>query len=206
MKWIYIYGPPRTGSTYLLRQIRKKSIHSVSDWGLGMILKPFCEMPGGIDKDQFLKDLSKNLLCRSHKQEDAELDLVLKAANSNHEEFQCYMKMFGSPHRVIFTIREPSGYMNSAMKKFPEKTTQFLQDSYLRMLQLYSSVGGEILNYSDKLNTEIYQDLLLPLKFTKEEIEPFEYKGRMANEAITQEMEKKYDDFLKENHQNLIHP
>ena len=74
------------------------------------------------------------------------------------------------------------------------------------MLQLYPSVGGEILNYSDKLNTEIYQDLLLPLKFTKEEIEPFEYKGRMANEAITQEMEKKYDDFLKENHQNLIHP
>ena len=57
LKWIYIYGPPRTGSTYLLRQIRKKSIHSISDWGLGMILKPFAGMPGGIDKDRLFLTL-----------------------------------------------------------------------------------------------------------------------------------------------------
>ena len=77
LKWIYIYGPPRTGSSYLLRQIRKKSIHSVSDWGLGVILKPFVAMPGGIDKDRFLCDLAKNLLDRSRKNEQGELDLEL---------------------------------------------------------------------------------------------------------------------------------
>ena len=122
-KWIFIYGPPRTGSTYLLRQIRNHSIHSVSDWGLGLILKPFISMPGGIDKKKFLEDLRRNLLSRSKRNAGGHFDLVLKAANGNLEEFECYKEMFGLPERIIFTIREPSGYMSSAHKKFSRKNT-----------------------------------------------------------------------------------
>ena len=101
-------------------------------------------MPGGIDKQKFLEDLRRNLLSRSKRNSGGHFDLVLKAANGNLEEFECYKEMFGLPERIIFTIREPSGYMSSAHKKFPEKTLSHLQRSYLRMMTLYHSIGGEI--------------------------------------------------------------
>ena len=206
LKWIYIYGPPRTGSTYLLRQIRKKSIHSVSDWGLGVILKPFVAMPGGIDKDRFLCDLAKNLLDRSRKNEQGELDLVLKAANGNFEEFEGYKKMFGFPLRIIFSVREPSGYMSSAIKKFPEEPVEFLQDSYLKMLQLYPSIGGDIIDYNQNLGSQCYQKFLLPLEFPDNEIETFEYKGTPADHLMTDEMKNSYQEFLRENQDKVFKP
>ena len=204
LKWIYIYGPPRTGSTYLLRQIRKKSIHSVSDWGLGMILKPFAGMPGGIDKDRFLCDLAKNLLDRSRKNEQGELDLVLKAANANFEEFEGYKQMFGFPQRIIFSVREPSGYMSSAIKKFPEEPVVFLQGSYLKMLQLYPSIGGDIIDYNQNLRSQCYQKFLLPLEFSDNEIETFEYKGTPADHLVTDKMRNSYQKFLRENQDKVF--
>ncbi len=204
LKWIYVYGPPRTGSTYLLRQIRNKAIHSVSDWGLGMILQPFAQMPGGIDKSRFLQDLAENLLRRSRKRETGEIDLVLKAANSNLEEFECYLKMFGPPQRIFFTIREPAGYMSSASKKFPDKKIDFLQASYLRMLALYPSIGGDVLNYSENLCPADYRRLLLPLNFEEDEIEPFEYRGTRTEHLVHGEMRSAYEEFLQKNANKVL--
>lgn len=203
-KWIFIYGPPRTGSTYLLRQIRNHSIHSVSDWGLGLILKPFISMPGGIDKQKFLEDLRRNLLSRSKRNSGGHFDLVLKAANGNLEEFECYKEMFGLPERIIFTIREPSGYMSSAHKKFPEKTLPHLQRSYLRMMTLYHSIGGEILDYSDSLSTKSYLSFLLPLRFSKGEIERFQYKGSKADHLVKEKMIVAYRKFIQKNRDKVF--
>lgn len=203
-KWIFIYGPPRTGSTYLLRQIRNHSIHSVSDWGLGSILKPFNSMPGGIDKKKFLEDLTVNLLSRSQRNSRGHFDLVLKAANGNLEEFQCYKEMFGQPERIIFTIREPSGYMSSAHKKFPNKTLSHLQRSYLRMMKLYQSIGGEILDYSPLLSTKSYRVLLHDLGLIKGEIERFQFKGSKADDLVNDRMIGNYRNFIRKNREKAF--
>ena len=204
LHWVYIYGPPRTGSTYLLRQFRKKAIHSVSDWGLGMILKPFVYMPGGIDKNRLLKDLSENLLHRSRKNKTGEIELVLKAANANFEEYQCYNQMFGLPARTIFTVREPSGYMSSARKKFPEESIAFLQKSYLKMLVLYSRIGGEIIDYNSTLDQEFYRKFLLPLKYKYGELESFEFKGKKADHLVKEKMIVAYRKFIQKNRDKVF--
>tara|TARA_B100001093_G_C26858943_1_gene1028896 strand:+ start:8942 stop:9577 length:636 start_codon:yes stop_codon:yes gene_type:complete len=198
-KWIFIYGPGRTGSTYLLRLIRKVAKCSVSDWGLGSILKPFTSMPGGIDKEKFLQDLAKNLLESSRRNDVGQLDLVIKSASGNAEEFECYQKMFGPAQRVIFTIREPSGYMASAIRKFSDHNIEDLQISYLTMLSLYQCIGGEIFDYKSKLKTENYLNFLSPLNFESEGLEIFEFKGKKADDLVTEEMNSAYEILLREN-------
>ena len=199
MKWIFIYGPPRTGSTYLLRLIREVCNCSVSDWGLGAILKPFVETVGGIDKERFLQDLAKNLIDSSKIRNNQEIDLVIKSANGNTEEFRCYQKMFCEPMRIIFTIREPSSYMASATKKFPDSELESLQTCYERMLDIYSEIGGDIFNYHANLTTQEYLDFLKPLDLNKGKIEDFNYNGIKADHLTTAQMITKYHSFLSRN-------
>lgn len=199
MKWIFIYGPGRTGSTYLLRIIREVSKCSVSDWGLGSILKPFKTMPNGIDKKRFLEDLARNLIDSSRRNEKGQIDLVIKSATGNADEFDCYEKMFGPAERIIFTIREPSGYMASAAKKFPNLKIEDLQISYLRMISLFPDIQGEIFNYCSNLKIENYLKFLTPLKFDKNKLEKFEFKGGEALQLTTREMHVEYKRFLQLN-------
>jgi len=202
-KWIFIYGPGRTGSTYLLRLVREVAKCSASDWGLGSILSPFIAMPEGIDKKRFLRELGNNLLDSSKRNDEGQIDLVIKSACGNAAEFECYEKMFGPAERVIFTIREPSGYMASAVKKFPRHEINELQEAYIKMMAVYGKIKGEILDYERNLKTSSYLDFLQPLNFDETTIEKFVFKGNKADHFVTQEMHSTYKMFLQEN-QNLV--
>ncbi len=202
-KWIFIYGAGRTGSTYLLRVVRSISVHSISDWGLGTILNPLVKMANGIDKERFLHDLAENILDSSKKNERGQLDLVIKSAGGSAAEFECYEKMFGPAERVIFTVREPSGYMASAVKKFPRHEINELQEAYIKMMAVYGKIKGEILDYKRNLKTSSYLDFLQPLNFDETTIEKFVFKGNKADHFVTQEMHSSYKKFLLEN-QKLV--
>ena len=153
-------------------------------------------MVGGIDKDRFLRDLASNILDSSKRNDNGQLDLVIKSASGNAEEFECYQKMFGVPQKIIFTIREPSGYMALAVKKFPDHDIENLRHSYLRMMSLYPTVGGHIFNYGPDLGLSDYLKFLQPLDFSKVQLENFEYKGSQADHLVTTEMKSSYLDFL----------
>ena len=204
MKWIFIYGPGRSGSTYLLRLIREVADCSVSDWGLGSILRPLLNTVGGIDKERFLNDLRSNLLESSKRNDNGQLDIVIKSASGNAEEFECYKKMFGNPLMLIFTIREPSGYMASALKKFPHLSMEELRQSYLQMFEVYAEVGGQIFDYLPNSKLEDYLSFLKILDFRNVEVEPFVYRGSKADDLITQEMSEAYEAFLRDNSENLF--
>ena len=96
--------------------------------------------------------------------------------------------------------------MSSAIKKFPDEPVEFLQDSYLKMLQLYPSIGGDIIDYNQNLGSQCYQKFLLPLEFPDNEIETFEYKGTPADHLITDEMKNSYQEFLRENQDKVFKP
>ena len=112
--------------------------------------------------------------------------------------------MFGQPERIIFTIREPSGYMSSAHKKFPKKTLSHLQRSYLRMMKLYQSIGGEILDYSPLLSTNSYRVLLHHLGLIKGEIERFQFKGSKADDLVNDRMIGDYRKFIRKNREKAF--
>ena len=72
LTWWLIYGPPRSGTTHILRMVKACSTLYVSDWGLAPILDPvpdWLKIRSSSDFDyirfdygRFLENISNNIL------------------------------------------------------------------------------------------------------------------------------------------------
>lgn len=204
LKWCFIYGPGRSGTSYMNKMVRSVSKLAVGDWGLGYMLNNF-EKVVGIDKERFLKELSNNILDNAKLGQGNQLDLVYKQANVSWEEYEILVKMWGKPEKIIFCLREPSGYIASAQKKFRESSLELLQNDYVYNLQRYEKIGGDIFEYSEKLTLDDYINFLSPLQFNKMLLENFVYSGEYKQEDATEQMWSAYY-HLKEKHQGKIYP
>ncbi|WP_107667476.1 hypothetical protein [Cyanothece sp. BG0011] len=203
LRWWYIYGNSRSGTSYITRLIGNQSKLSISDWGLGYILNDSFDKVQGIDRDRLLKDIANNILDHANLSLGNELDLVLKQAHATYPDYRLLVKMFGEPERKIFCFREPSGFMASSKKKFPDQTIENLQDRYLRDFQVYERVKGDIIEYNKSLTIDDYLRFLQPLKFDNKSIEKFFYKGKSNPEDATQEMWLAYRRFKEVHKDNL---
>ena len=204
LRWWYIYGLSRSGTTYMTVLIRNASKLCVSDWGLGRMLNQF-NLIKGIDKDRLLEDLASNILDNANLGQGNQLDLVFKQANGSFEEYQLLVKMFGEPERKIFCFREPAGYIASAQKKF-KSTLEALQDAYIRNLKRYEEIGGDIIEYSKDLTLDDYLIFLEPLKLNKMFFENFSYTGESKPEDTTEEMWSVYNSFKEINIAKIYKP
>lgn len=104
--------------------------------------------------------------------------------------------MWGPPERVIFCIRQPDTYINSAVRKFAATPLVSLQQAYINVFARYPDIAGDIFEYGPELTLEDYRAFLQPLRLG-EKLEPFTHKGVPAPEQTTPEMWAAYDEFRR---------
>ncbi len=198
LRWWLVYGPPRSGTSYVMRLIKTCSRLYVSDWGLGMFLAhipdwlQFSSHPLhdyiAFDPDRLLHDISSNILDNAYAGDGDQLDLIYKQAGMRPRVIQTLGRMWGPPERVIFCLREPAGYMASAAKKFAQGSRDRWQSLYLHSINSYPTVGGEVLEYTSELSLADYLRFLAPLNFEGKRLPPFEYRGEQDHESVSEEM------------------
>jgi hypothetical protein len=202
LKWWLVYGPPRCGTTHMLRMVKACAILYVSDWGLAPILEPIPEWMSyysspdfdyiKFDYDRFVKSISDNILDNAFPGTGVQLDFAYKQATLGLSEYQTLVNMWGPPARIIFCMREPSGYMASAIGKFTYETLETLRQTYIRSMSAYLVIGGDVFEYTPDLGVEDYISFLEPLDFEGKWIPPFEFKGEQDHKNATEEMWEAY--------------
>lgn len=192
-KWWLIYGPPRTGTSYLSRLIAGRSRYLVSDWGLGNIVNGLGRVRE-LDLDRFRSDLRANILASARRGGGQMIDMVFKQALMKPEELQEMTTLFGAPGRIIFCIREPAGFVASAVKKFPHFTAADLESRYIRMFSIYNEIGGDIIDYGPYLTTDGLEAFIAPLAAPRG-MEPFAFKGEERFDLVTDAMRTAYASF-----------
>lgn len=155
-----------------------------------------------LDQDRFLSDLAANMYATAQLSGGKQIDLVFKQANTSVEEYQSLVGMFGEPARRIFCLREPSGYIASARKKFGDETLNHRQFSYVKSLGIFDTIGGDVIEYGDNLTTAKIAAFLEPLDLGDTATE-FKFAGKTEPEHVTPKMKQAYDDF-KARHGDVI--
>ncbi|MFV1874460.1 hypothetical protein [Nioella sp.] len=198
-KWWLIYGPPRTGTSYLSRLVARRARHLVSDWGLGHILNNLDKV-NDLNTDRFLNDFAQIVLESARRGGGQYLDLCFKQAIMLPAELTQLSKMFGEPQRRIFCIRAPAGFVASAIKKFPRFTPTDLEERYVKMFRIYDQIGGDILEYGPQLSIDDLSSFLAPMKLPPN-TEDFVYRGSERTDLVTPRMQEVYENF-KDKHFN----
>jgi hypothetical protein len=202
LRWCLVYGPPRSGTSYMLRIVSTCSTLYVSDWGLAPILDPvpdWLKIRSSSDFDyirfdyeRFLENISNNILDNAYLGEGNQLDLVYKQATLGLNQYQVFARMWGPPARTIFCLREPTGYIASAVGKFIYDSVERLQEVYIASINSYLQIGGDIFEYTPDLSVSDYISFLQPLNFKGKCLPPFQYKGEQDHEHVTDEMWSAY--------------
>jgi hypothetical protein len=198
LRWWLVYGPPRSGTSYMMRLIKTCSRLYVSDWSLGIFI---ARIPDWLqfrshpvhdyitfDPDRLLSDISSNILDNAYAGDGDQLDLIYKQAGMPPKVVQTLSRMWGPPERMIFCLREPAGYMASSAKKFTEGSRERRQEVYIQSVNSYLEVGGEIFEYTPELSLSDYLAFLEPLNFEGKRLPPFGYRGEQDQDAVSEEM------------------
>lgn len=198
LRWWLIYGPVRSGTTYMMRSIAANARLQVGDWGLRFALGLPPDLPHvQFDRERARTDVSRNVLLNAPSGGGRAIDLVYKSAQLRPEEHSALLAMWGVPERTIFCVREPSGYMASAVRKFPEVDVDAFRVEYLRDIEAYDTIGGEVFVYSPGLTTEAYQSFLAPLTVPPDDSYSFVYQGSTADELVSEEMRQAFQALLQ---------
>lgn len=203
-RWWLVYGPPRSGTTYMHRMVKACSALHVSDWGLAPVLKPipdWLEIRAAqdfeyirFDYQRLLCDISRNILDNAYPGNGVQLDLVYKQATLRPSEYEALLSMWGPPERAIFCVREPAGYIASAKKKFTYDTVERLQQVYIDSIASYSHIRGDLFEYGPDLSVSDYTSFLQPLSFEGKQLPPFGFTGVEDRENTTASMWNAYRD------------
>ncbi len=202
LNWWLVYGPPRSGTSYMMEWIKTCSTLWVSDWSLGILFEPiprwlaFRSDPAhgfiAFDHARFLRDLSRNILDNAYTGGGNQLDLLYKQANMRPNEHHTLVQMWGPPQRAIFCLREPSGYMASAARKFAHASREQLQRMYIRSVEGYQEIGGDLFEYGPGLSDSDYVAFLQPLDFERKRLPAFRFRGAQDHDSTSEEMWQAY--------------
>lgn len=202
LRWWLIYGSTRSGTTYISELAKSCASLWIGDWRLGSILAGIEEyrevsaLPNHdhieFDYPRLLRDLSRNIMDTAYPGDGRQLDFVYKQAVLRPKEHRCLVAMWGPPERVIFCLREPSGFIASARIKFPRRSVEHLQQQYVTSLEQYLQIGGDIIEYVPDLSLADYQAFLAPLDFSGVELPEFRYTGEQDDASTSEAMWQAY--------------
>lgn len=151
VKWVFLYGVPRSGTTYVLNQFLKISRCGYGDWEL----KEFATaINNATDRDwvalgrqQFMDDLRVNLLGNAHLGGGSSFDIAVKQISTHRIEFDFLVELFGQePEERVFLFRAPEYFVPSAMKKF-EIDQEEAERMYCAAIDSYDEIGGKKVVY-----------------------------------------------------------
>lgn len=194
LTWWLVYGPVRSGTTFMMSAVGANARLRIGDWGLrhGLGLPP--DLPHiRFDRERARSDFSRNVLSNAPSGDGRAIDLVYKSAQLRPDELDALTELWGSPARIIFCLREPSGYLASALKKFPDVAVQAFRDEYVADIAAYEVIGGDLFDYHAGLTTEDYRRFLLPLDLPTGPDHEFVYRGESADHLVTADMVEAYD-------------
>lgn len=189
LHWWLVYGPVRSGTTFMMNVIGANARLRIGDWGLrhGLGLPP--DLPHvRFDRARARADFSRNVLANAPAGGGRSLDLVYKSAQLRPDELDALTELWGPPARTIFCVREPSGYLASALKKFPGVDLQAFRDEYVADIEAFEVIGGEPFVYRPDLTTDDYRRFLAPLEIPEGPEHEFTYRGETADHLVTPEM------------------
>ena len=196
-RWWLVYGPARSGTSYMVMAIRENARLLVADWVLGPALQLPPELPQTkFDRVRARRDVSRNILANARLGGGGPLDLAYKQAWLDLEEYEALVAMWGEPERKVFCYREPSAYMASATEKFSGiLSVETIQERYVESLEVFPLVGGDPFEYHPRLTKEDYVEFLSPLVIPNREEFEFRYSGSQADDLVTPRMREAYEDF-----------
>lgn len=184
--WVLVYGPVRTGTTLMGQVLATTSRRFVGDWGLeGAIVGPLGPA-SRIDHDRWRRMATREVLRSAAPGGGTTFDLVYKQANLRAPEYEALVSTWGPPRRTIFCLRDPSSFLASAVRKFPEVDVELQRaHSYLGTLAEYARIGGDVFLYGPGVTSGHYVDFLAPAPVARV---PVVYKGHTADDLATPEM------------------
>jgi hypothetical protein len=153
--WAFVYGVPRSGTTYFYHALLTQARLGVSDFDLGRFIPAIkhIESSGYIPIDtQALKHFFKEQL-QAHGAPGggSRWDFVIKQVNTSGQELELYTELIGGPpSAVYFLYREPSAWLPSAMKKYgigQDEATAM----YANSLDAFAQIGGEVIEYGPEI-------------------------------------------------------
>lgn len=199
LKWIYIYGHHRGGTTYTAQQYLKVSKRGTGDW----MMYQFAQAIIGaktrdrqkLDISRLTRDFRKNLLSNSHVGGGQYYDIVIKQAvgTQNLEdvkiEIDFFTELFKSSPKKLFLFREPHGWWSSVKTKFGFQDKDMIKH-YQKAFDSYHINGGVSIEYGP----EIYNFLKKQKEFKKIQLTSFNQK-EISLLKSAKPLEKIFNDF-----------
>ena len=165
LKWIYIHGMFRSGTSYLTRKAKSKSKRGYGDWMLHQFAKPMLavrtrEDTRKMNSNRLWKDFRKNLLRSGHIGWGREIDVVVKQATGSVEELKFLTELFKQPpEEIYFLFREPHGWLKSARLKFSNlNELENFEGYYQNSFERFDDIGGKAIVYDDTLPEQMSSD------------------------------------------------
>lgn len=161
LRWAYIYGHYRGGTSYAHRQLLRTSRCGTGDWMLYQFADAFLqadqrEKNRTFNVGQLYRSLRQNILASSPPGGGNHFDIVVKQAGAPdisevHTEVEFLSQVFGAPPACqLFLFREPHGWWKSAKLKFG-LTNEKLSQDYVSAFEMYERIGGTALEYCGSL-------------------------------------------------------
>ena len=171
LKWVYIYGHHRGGTSYTLQQFMKIAKRGTGDWMMHQFAEAYIAAERRerqkLDMVKLKRSFRRNLLANAHLGGGQAYDIVLKQAVGTQDiasvelEISFFTELFkAKPSELLFLYREPSGYWRSAKKKFGHDDDDMFVH-YSRALETYKLNGGRAIEYGKELNDFIVNHPLL---------------------------------------------
>jgi hypothetical protein len=188
--WIFVYGVPRSGTTYFYQELLQLGKHGVSDYDLGKFAPAFQHIEKSgyipIDTNEIKELLGDQILSRSAPGAGNQFDFIVKQVNTNLAEYELLCELMGStPKAKYFLFREPSGWLPSAMKKYNinKKEAEAMYESSIRSFDV---IGGVRLEYGDQITKELQ-------KLKIKSLTPFSPKSKEATYSIGDSLDQLYN-------------
>jgi hypothetical protein len=150
-KWVFIYGVPRSGTTYFYHELLQLGKMGISDFDLQIFIPVISHIEESgyipIDTDHLKEHLLNQLRTHSAPGGGSEYDFVVKQVNTNKDELDLFCDLFGTePDSITFLYRHPSAWLSSAMRKFNISQSEAIS-LYKNCLNSFNTIGGKALEY-----------------------------------------------------------
>lgn len=149
--WIFIYGAPRSGTSFVFHKFLEQAKNGISDWELHRVIDTLDYYQGqthiGLDRDLFSNDLLNNIMRSGQPGAGSNYDLVIKEIDCPKYELDYLINTIKSePTIKLFMYRSPEAWYKSAKIKFGLGDKELIE-LYNRSLESYFDIGGQVLEY-----------------------------------------------------------
>ncbi|MFB6258219.1 MAG: hypothetical protein ABEH38_05965 [Flavobacteriales bacterium] len=192
LNWVFIYGLPRAGTSYVLNQFLKVARCGIGDWELKEFFRFIRNTRDRdyvtLDTERAMAEMRDNILDNAHVGGGTQLDIAVKQIDCTKEELLYLQELFGGPpQEKLFLFREPSGWLSSAKDKF-DLDDEAAVELYERSIASYELIGGQKLEYREGMEKDLQRSTFL--KNTAPD--PFE-ASQKREEKVPERLRAAYD-------------